>query len=167
MVYNNDFTTERELLLIINMQRNFLSVSQKLSVSTMEAQIKGAAFIVDYCYKNRIRSSMAANVSEEGFITESGEGYSHAVNLLRVLAELENFCGEHIDDFMNKPDYSKYTDIVLITGFLSEKTEEIFERLGETGKGCLILSTDIEECSRCEVCHIPRGRYYPPEGGSD
>ncbi len=166
MVYNNDFTTERELLLIINMQRNFLSTTQKLTVSSMETQIKGAAFVVDYCYKNGIRSAAAAN-SGEGIITDSGEGYSHAVELLRVFAELENSCGEHIDDFIEKPDYEKYTDIVLITGFLSGKTEETLRKLNESGKGCLILSTDIEECSCCEVCHIPREKYYPPEGGAD
>lgn len=166
MVYNNEFTTERRMLIILNMQRAFHYEREKLSVSAMETQIKGAAFMLDYCYGTHTPVALSAN-SGEILNIEPMEGYEHNISVLRTLANLKNACGCHIDDFMQKQNFTDYTDIVFITGFLTDATAEILKRLCSNGKNVAILSTELSECEFCEVIHLPRAKYYPPEGGDD
>ena len=166
MAYNNEFTTERRVLAIINMQRTYSDERQKLSVSKLEAQIKAAAFLLDLCYKSRTEVGIIAN-SAEPFSIEPSSGYEHTMTALRALAELSNGCGEHIDDFLSRQELGGYTDIVFISSFLSEKSADILRGLSFAGKCCMIFTTDIEETDFCEVRHIPQVRYYPNEGGED
>lgn len=166
MAYCNEFTTERRMLIVLNMQREYHRERDRLTVSVLEAQIKAAAFMLDYCYKTRTECAMAINAAKP-LVSEHGEGYEHTVEALRTLAELKNGCGQHIDDFMAGLDFHRYTDVVYIGNFISEKTAEILSGLSQSGKCCGILSTEPLETDFCEVCHIPRGRYYPPEGGDD
>ncbi len=166
MVYNNEYTTERSVLVILDLQRNPLSETQRLTVSTMETQIKGAAYMLDHCYKTRTAVALTAN-SAEPFVPESGEGYEHTIDLLRQLAELKNNCGCHIESFVEGLDFSEYTDIVFISSFVTERLCEHFSRLQERGKSIVVFSTDIEDLDCCELWHIPRSKYYPPESGDE
>ncbi len=166
MVYNNEYTTERNVLVILNLQRNYHSDTQRLTVSTMETQIKGAAYMLDRCYKTHTAVTLAANCSEP-FISETGEGYEHTITLLRRLAEMKNSCGCHIDDYVSGLDMALYTDIVFVSSFVSEGLCEYFSRLNESGKSVIVFSTDIEELDVCQVWHIPRSKYYPPESGDE
>jgi uncharacterized protein (DUF58 family) len=165
MAYNNEFTTERRILVLLNMQRSYHSTEQRLSSAVLEPQIKAAAFVLDYCRKTGAESALVAN-SRNPLFLESAGGYEHTMSGLRQLAELKNRCGEHIDDFFAEFDFAPYTDIVFISGFLTDKTAEILRRLGSLGKGCVIFSTDVEDTDFCEVRHIPRGKHYP-DGGDD
>lgn len=165
MAYNNEFTTERRFLIILNMQRNYQSDTMKLQTSVLEGQIKAAAFMLDYCCKSRAEAALTANSADRLYL-EPAAGYEHTMKALRMLAELRNGCGGHIDDFMEEQDFYGYTDIIFITPFLSGRTAELLSRLTETGKTCTILSTDISETDFCEVRHIPR-KYYASMGGED
>ncbi|MGN1109887.1 MAG: DUF58 domain-containing protein [Oscillospiraceae bacterium] len=162
MVYNNEFTTERRVLMILNMQRSFHGLNQMLSVPTMEALIKGAAFMLDWCCKSNTVCALAAN-SREKLSTEPGEGYEHTITALRQLAELKNGCGEHIDDFVSGLNYTDWTDVVFISSFIDEHCADLLRTLSENGRGVTILTTDIEETDFCEVWHIPRTKHYLPE----
>lgn len=166
MVYNNEFTTERKLLVILNLQRMQADETQRLSVSVMEAQIKGAAYVLDYCYRNHIAVGFAINSAEEYF-SPPEEGYEHTINILRVLARLKNRCGCHIDDFLEKQDCSEYTDILLISNFLSDKSADFLKRQMSAGKYAALLSNEVYETGFCDVCHVRRGRAYPNESGED
>lgn len=162
MVYNNEFTTERRVLIILNMQRSFHGVNQQLSVPTMEALIKGAAFMLDWCYHNRTVCALTAN-SRETLSTEPGEGYEHTIMILRRLAELKNGCGCHVDDFVSGLNFTDWTDVVFISSFLDEHCADLLRTLSENGRSVLILTTDIEETDFCEVRHIPRTKHYLPD----
>lgn len=162
MVYNNEFTTERKVLIILNMQRSFHGVKQPLSVPTLEALIKGAAFMLDWCLNNRTACALAVN-SAEPFAAEAGEGYEHTMTLLRRLAELKNGCGEHIDDFLSGLNYADWTDVVFVSSFLDERCADLLQTLSENGRSVLILSTSVEETDFCEVRHIPRTKHYMSE----
>ena len=165
MVYSNEFTTERRFLIIMNMQRSFLSDVQSLALSVLEGQIKAAAFMLDYCCKTRAEAALAVNSENEVFLPYA-EGYEQTMSALRELAELKNECGCHIDDYFEKLNFSECTDIVFISGFLSEKTAEALHRLSESGKNCLVISTEISETEFDGVINVPR-RYYSGGGGEE
>ncbi|MGN0649146.1 MAG: DUF58 domain-containing protein [Oscillospiraceae bacterium] len=166
MVYNNEYTTERRMLIIMNMQRTFHSEREKLPVNALETQIKGAAFMLDYCYSTHTPVAFTANTKETISI-EPLEGYEHNISVLRTLAYLKNSCGCHIDDFMQSCNFADYTDIIFITRFLTDITVDILQRLSCSGKTVTILSTEISECDFCEVIHLPRAKNYPIEGGEE
>lgn len=162
MAYSNEFTTERRFLIIMNMQRSFISDAQPMSLAVLEGQIKAAAFLLDHCCRTRAEAALAVN-SKNGIYLPPASGYEHTMKALRELAELKNESGSHIDDYFEALDFSDFTDIIFISGFLSDKTAEILRRLREMRKNCLVLSTDIPETDFYGVIPISR-RYYA--GGS-
>lgn len=166
MVYNNEFTTERRMLVILNMQRIFADETQRLPISLVEAHIKAAAFVLDQCYRSHISVGFAINAAER-IITEPAEGYEHTVNILRSLARLKNRCGCHIDEFVNSIDCSEYTDVLLISNILTDRCAEFMRSLQAQGIYTALLSNEIDETGFCDVYHVPRTRSYPAESGDD
>ena len=165
MVYSSEFTTERAVLIVMNMQRSFADERRRLSVTDIEAQIKAAAFMLDVCRSTRTPCALCAN-AEKPLASPCAEGYAHTIELLRILAELKNSCGRHIDEYMAQLDFSEYTDIVFITAFVSERAADVLHGASQAGKGCFILTTGADEADFCESRHIPR-KLYPPEAGDD
>ena len=163
MAYSNEFTTERRFLMIMNMQRGFMTGDQPLPLAVLEGQIKAAAFLLDHCCRTRAEIAMTVN-SADGIFLPPSSGYEHTMKSLRELAELKNECGAHIDDFFDGLDFTDYTDIVFITSFITDKTADILRRLRELRKNCLVLSTDISETELDGVITVPR-RYYAGGGG--
>jgi len=166
MVYNNEFTTERRILVILNMQRNIADEKQRLTVSVLEAQIKAAAFVLDHCYRSHTAVAFTAN-SADGMFVQAEEGYEHMLNILRKLAHLKNRCGKHVEAFLDTLDVSGYTDILVISNIISDRMAEQLSILRQQGRYVALLSNEIDETGFCEVYHIPRTRNYPMESGDD
>ncbi len=166
MVYNNEFTTERKMLVILNMQRMQADEKQRLNISTLEAQIKAAAFLLDYCYQNHIEVGFAIN-GFESYFSSADEGYEHTLNILRVLARLKNICGTHIDDFLPNIPTQDYTDVILISNFIGEKTAEFLRKQQSEGRYAALLSNEVSETGFCDVCRVPKTRSYPNESGDE
>ncbi len=166
MVYNNEFSTERKMLVLLNMQRTVADEKIRLSVSVVEAQIKAAAFLLDYCYQNHIAVAFAAN-SAEALNIPSNEGYEHVITVLRELALLKNRCGMHIDDYLDTLDFSEFTDVLIISNIISDKMADVMRGLLDSGIYTALLSNEINETGFCDVCHVPRTRSYPMESGDD
>lgn len=166
MVYSSEFTTERSVLVILNMQRSAANYEgRRLSVTNIEAQIKASAYVLDECNKTNTACALCAN-TPQALVTKSAAGYEHTMELLRELSELKNECGEHIDDFLHKVNLNEYTDFVLVTSFVSENTGEFIRAAMRTGKGFIILTTGEESAEYCETRHIPR-KIYPNIAGDD
>lgn len=155
MVYNNEYTTERRVLILLNVQRSFHGERQEIGLPTLEALIKGAAFMLDWCMKTHTQCALTVN-SPTPVEPECGEGYGHTIKLLRQLAELETACGAHIDDFIAETRFDGFTDVVFISSFLDEKCYDTLHALSENGRSVSIFSTDIEQTDICNVWHIPR-----------
>lgn len=163
MAYKNEFTTERRILIILNMQRSVSAYGQPMSLSILEAQIKAAAFALDYCSRVSAECALAANTAERLYVSPNS-GYAHIMNALRRLAELENVCGERIDDMLMSLDCGEFTDIILITSCVTELTCEILEGLSGRGKCCKVFTAGLNEDENmlpptCEAVHIPRGNF--------
>lgn len=160
MVYNNEFTTERRMMIFLNMQRSAGAYRQSMPDSILEPQIKAAAYAVDCCLKMNAECSLAVN-GRESLIIPAAEGYEHTLNVLRRLAELENVCGMRMEELMRKVDLNEFTDVILITSTVSEDICEFLSGLRGRGKCCKIftagLDADGELAERvCETVHIPR-----------
>lgn len=164
MAYKNEFTTERRILIILNMQRSVSAYGQPMNISILEAQIKAAAFALDYCSRVSAECALAANTSERLYVSPNS-GYAHIMNALRRLAELENICGERLDDMLMSLDCGEFTDIILITSCVTELTCEILEGLSGRGKCCKVFTAGLNEDENmlpptCEAVHIPRGNFH-------
>lgn len=155
MVYSNEFTTERRVLILLNIQRSFHGERQQMSLPVLEAQIKGAAFMLEQCNETHTECALAVN-SPEAVRPEPGEGYEHRMERLRELAELTGDCGEHIDDYISCLNLRDYTDVVFISSFLDERCAEVLRGLSESGVCVSVLSTEIDEADFCEVRHIQK-----------
>ena len=159
MVYNNEFTTERRVMIILNMQRSIGAYLQSMTDSTLECEIKAAAYAIDLCGQMNAEYGIAAN-SENPLFVPAGEGYEHRIDILRNLAEITNVCGERLEDLLDNRDFTDYTDILLITVAVSERVGEKLAGLAAGGKCCKILSTGINEGSEnvpeaVDVVNIP------------
>lgn len=166
MVYSSEFTTERSVLIVVNMQRSEQNYEgRRLSVTNIEAQIKGAAYMLDECQKTNTACALFANTAPPT-ATICTQGYEHIMELLRKLAELKNNCGEHINVFLRSIDLNEFTDIVLVTSFVSEQIRDYLHMAQLLGKACLILTTGEENEELCETRHIPR-KIYPNDAGDD
>lgn len=165
MAYRSEFSTERRVLVVLNMQRHYSSTLQKLGLTALEAFVKAAAFVFCECDTLHAQCAMCANTAS-GLYMAPAEGYEHTIDALRELAELKNGCGAHIDDFFPALDFEYYTDIVLISAFLSDRTAEVLRGLRSAGKNCAIFTTSIESADCCEVRYIPRVNYYD-DGGEE
>ncbi len=163
MAYRSEFTTERRVLVVLNMQRNYSSTQQRLGVTTLEAFIKAAAFVFCECDTLSAQCAMRAN-TVGGLYLAPAEGYEHTIDALRELAELKNGCGAHIDDFFPTIDFEYYTDIVFISAFLSDKTADLLRGLCSAGKSCVIFTTSIEGADCCELRYIPHANIYAEDG---
>ncbi|MCM1164809.1 MAG: DUF58 domain-containing protein [Lachnospiraceae bacterium] len=160
MAYKNEFTTERRILIILNLQRNAVNITQPMNPSVLEAQIKAAAFALDYCVKASAECALAVNAAERLYLSPNS-GFAHIMSALRLLAELENVCGEHLDDMLPALDYNEFTDVILITSCVTARTSEILSGLTNGGKCCKIFTTGLNGEENmlppaCEAVHIPR-----------
>ena len=159
MAYNNEFTTERRVMIILNMQRG-IDIRLPLPSSVLELQIKAAAFALDYCLKMSAECALYVNASPEVEIPASS-GYEHTVNALRELAELENVCGERLDDMLERMDFNGVTDVILITPNVTERIGGFLEGLAAKGKCCKVFTAGLSDGDdnvpqTAELIMIPR-----------
>ena len=155
MVYCNEFTTERRVLILLNIQRSFHGERQQMSLPMLEAMIKGAAYMLEYCAETHTECALTVN-SAQPVVPVPGEGYVHKMDCLRTLAELPGDCGEHIDDFISGLNLRDYTDVVFISSFLDEKCGDLLRSLSENGVCVSVMSTEIDDVDFCEVRHIQK-----------
>lgn len=136
MVFDNEYTTERRVMIVMNMQRSETYV-QPLSDAALELQIKAAAFVLDYCENaGSTECALAAN-TDVPLNIPAASGYEHTIGVLRALAELEASCGEYADVFLENLELNDFTDMILITPFVSE-------RLGEFLRGLVLKRKTVK-----------------------
>lgn len=159
MVYNNEFTTDKSLLLIMNLQSVISDEKINIKPREIETAIKAAAYIIDKCYGMRVSFGFAANgtIARTGIVIPNGNSYEHCIQTLRVLAELNNECNIHIDDFIGKLDAGDYTDVAVITPFISKGMAEFADSVKMRRKNIVFYSNDLEPCDEYRI--IPIGRY--------
>lgn len=163
MVYNNEFTTERRVMILFNLQRNEFN-SGTLSDTSLELQIKGAAYVLRMCQEISAESVLVINSGVRVFmpIPVGGE---YAVSALRCLAELNAECGERFDEMTAVLDFNEATDVIVITSYVCARTGSLLNDLTAKGKCCKIFTAGLKDGAE----NIPRGveLLVIPRGGAE
>lgn len=132
MVVNKDFTTCSRLLILLSFQRRD-DIITAASKAVCELMIKAAAFALDCGLKNVSETAMAVNVPDEDPVSaKSGEDFF--TEQLRRLARLNPCCKCPTSEFITNQPLEEYTDIILITPFLSQSNADLLksrERFGQ------------------------------------
>lgn len=157
MTYNNDFTTENRVLILINLQRSPLGEPTAPVISDTETMIKAAAFLLELCAQTKTAADLAVNGSG-GIFAHGGSGSEDYMKLLRCLAELENTCDTVFEDFFERLDISRYTDIVLITPYLDERIYAILSRSRRCGANAVVYCNTDEFSQELQL--KPLGRIH-------
>jgi len=146
MVYNNDYTTHNTVLVVMNMQRSEGGRVIPVYHEDVELYIKLTAAILDECRKKGFRAGFAVNGGNEASSVDypADKVYS-SMEILRGLAGLnERACTLDICDFMKRVNFSNYTDVVIITPFISKRVLQNVARLKRAGLNVCFYSDDNE-----------------------
>ena len=144
MALNKDFTTSSRLLILLSFQRRD-DVITHAPDAVCELMIKAAAFALDCGVKNGSEMAMAVNIpDEENEIVTAKIGEEHRTEQLRRLARLEPCCKCPTDEFILNQPLEEYTDIVLITPFLSQRTADLLKSKQQFGQYIRVYGTQNE-----------------------
>lgn len=157
MIYNNDFTKENRVLILLNLQRSPLGEPTAPVISDTETMIKAASFLLELCAQTKTEADLAANGSGEIF-ARGGSGSEDYMKLLRCLAELENTCDTAFEDFFERLDISRYTDIMLITPYFDAGLYALLSQTRRDGANAVVYC-NTDEFAR-ELQLKPLGRIH-------
>jgi len=151
MVYNNDYTTECGVLIAINMQKREGGKVIPAYYGDVEYYIKLAAAILDQCARSGFRAGFFSN---GGGNPDNDGGSESSVyipacpvrkfgEILRGLAALdEKECRTDFAASFRRVDLSDYTDVVVITPYLSES---VVAALKNTRLNVRFYTSDVYE----------------------
>ena len=155
MVFNNDYTTDCNVAIIMNILSRENDYKSIFSESGIEHCIKIAASLFAEAEAKNLPFKFMCNSAdkfENPIVTPEGMGIEHADNLMRILAELEFTSTSSFEDFLESgcnllPD----TDIYIVTCYLNN---EII-RFANSCKNCtLILAMSGEVYDTLPDCRL-------------
>ncbi|MCM1335105.1 MAG: DUF58 domain-containing protein [Bacteroides sp.] len=136
MAFQNDFTTENRVLLLLNLQRSPIGEPRPPMISDTETMIKAAAFLLSIFAERSDPVDLATNGAGRLYLTGGAESEDY-LNLLRALAELENTCETDFADFFNTLSTAAYTDLVILTPYLDERLVALAREEKRLGRNVL------------------------------
>lgn len=124
-VFNNEYSTSRTALVMMNMQRKGVVPVACADVRDVEAFIKLTVKLLDDCIQNGCICAFATNGGKVcGTATDMIITPEHYESALRQLAQLENSCCYDFSDFCENINSSIFTDIFVITPYIDDSMLE-------------------------------------------
>ncbi len=158
MVFNNDFTTENRVLILMNLQKTGIGDPRPPVIADTETMIKAAAFMIDMYAEQKISVSFATNGSGK-ILENGGASEEDYLGILRVLAGLENTCDTDFCDFCSRIDFEEITDIAVITPYIDERVIGFARNQKRLGRNVFFYCNDEADCGH-EVIHLGRIHRY-------
>ncbi len=158
MVFNNDFTTENRVLIMMNMQKTGNGDPRPPVIADTETMIKAAAFLIDMYATRKISVSFATNGSGK-ILENGGASEEDYLGILRTLSEIENECDTHFTDFCGCIDFEEITDIAVITPYIDERMLDFARAQKRLGRNVFFYCNDEADCGH-EVIHLGRIHRY-------
>ena len=158
MVFNNDFTTENRVLIMINMQKSPIGDPRPPIIADTETMIKAAAFLINMYSGRGTAVSLAVNGSGK-IVCEGGRGEEDYLGILRQLSSLENTCETDFCDFCGMIDFEEITDIAVITPYIDERIGSFAREQKRLYRNVFFYCNDETECGS-EVIHLGRIHKY-------
>lgn len=155
MALNRDFTTCSRLLILLTFQRRD-EMPIPAEATVCELMIKAAAFALEQGVKNQAEFTLSINIpDEETPDVQSGEDFK--TEQLRRLAKITPACHLPIVDFIKSQRPQDYTDIILITPYLSQDTSDYLKGREALGQGVRVYSTQCAAREEEFFVQIRRG----------
>lgn len=155
MALNRDFTTVSKLLILLTFQRRD-EVPAPAHGSVCELLIKAAAFAVEQAVKNKSEFTLSIDIDgEETPYTQIGEEFK--VEQLRRLAKIIPEYNLPIVEFIRSQRPQDYTDIILITPYLSQSTSDYLKGIEGMGQGVRVYSPQCAAREESFFVQIRRG----------
>lgn len=132
MVFNNEYTSDRTVTLIMNIQSRETDRAEITREYMIENCIKFCASVATECAENGVPIRFLSNThSEDGASVDSGEGYGkeHALAVLRDLAVIGINDAAGFDKFLSDrvSDISS-SEIYVVSSYLNDAIEEFARR---------------------------------------
>ena len=144
MAYKNDYSTENEGIIILNLQKSPLGEPRPVIPMDMETYIKAAAFIIHTFSEKRMAISLGVNGScPEGIFLSGGREQEGYMGLLRGLAEVENYCDRSFSDYVSELEFDNYTDIFVITAYIDDEMLGFARYQKRLGRNVIFYCNDI------------------------
>lgn len=155
MALNRDFTTVSRLLILLTFQRRD-EVPAPAHGSVCELLIKAAAFAVEQAVKNKSEFTLGIDIDgEETPYTQCGEDFK--IEQLRRLAKIIPEYNLPIVEFIKSQRPQDYTDIILITPYLSQNTSDYLKGIEGMGQGVRVYSPQCAAREESFFVQIRRG----------
>ncbi|MBQ8791688.1 MAG: DUF58 domain-containing protein [Ruminiclostridium sp.] len=142
IVCNNEYTTSRTALIIINMQRNEYLPVNCANIRDTEAFIKLSVKLMDDCVKDSCVCALATNGGTSiGTATDMIVTAEHYERALKTLAKLENSCSYSFAEFSDNINADIFTDIFIITPYIDEFMLEYAGKLFQKNINTIFYTT--------------------------
>lgn len=156
MAFQNDYTTENRVLLLMNLQKSPIGDPRPPMISDTETMIKAAAFLLSLFAERGSPVDLATNGAGCLYVSGGAEDEDYR-KLFRALAELENTCETDFADFFGSLSTAAFTDLVILTPYLDERLLLLAREEKRGGRNVLFYCNDeVPE----EFGVIPLGRLH-------
>ncbi|MBE6880256.1 MAG: DUF58 domain-containing protein [Ruminococcaceae bacterium] len=141
-VSNNEYTTSRTALVLMNMQRNYYKPVTCANIRDTEAFIKMSTRIMEDCVRDGCHCAFATNGgSSTGIASDLVVTPEHFEGTLRILAQLENTCSYDFKEFCDNINSQIFTDIFVITHYIDDFMLQYADKLRIHGINTVFLTT--------------------------
>ncbi|MBP3923408.1 MAG: DUF58 domain-containing protein [Ruminiclostridium sp.] len=142
IVCNNEHTTSRTALVLMNMQRKDIKPVVCAHIRDTEAFIKMSVRIMEDCVKNSCSCAFATNGGTSiGTASDLILTADRFEGTLRLLAQLENSCNYDFKEFCENINFGIFTDIFIITHYIDEHMLERADKLRLIGINTIFYTT--------------------------
>ena len=152
MVFNNEYSTSRNVLVVMNMQRAGVFPITCASMGDIEAFIKLTVAVLYDCNKQGCKCAFATNGSKASGVASdiivTAEQYESA---LRLLADIEESCVTEFTEYCSNINFGLFTDVYFITSYIDEGIIAIADKMKSAGVNAVFYTTgdvpdDIDYC---------------------
>jgi uncharacterized protein (DUF58 family) len=179
MVKKNEFTTQRSLTVLLNMQSQLYEYSDTINRELVEIGIKAAATLLDRALRDGTPVRLGTNGctvpnAREAIFTGEAADKEHISGLFKILAGL---LMKNTEDFEELMDHAlsvlDHTEVVIITGYLSKRLCEQADTLEQDGNtvSILLLDTVFEDGVQPALAELyilqDKKKYLKQEGAGE
>lgn len=161
MAMNNEFTTSRNTLIVMNMQRKGVVPVTSADIRDTEAFIKLAVKLIWDSVDNGCGCAFATNGGNVGG-TASGfiKTAEQCEGTLRMLAQLSDSCSLDFGSFLNALNYGSFTDVIILTPYIdNEMTTFVNELKGNDIEAVFYTTGNIPENADGQILHARKFSY--------
>lgn len=142
IVCNNEYSTTRTALVLMNMQRKGVLPVTCTDMRDTEAFIKMTVRLMEECVKLNCATAFSTNggtnIGTASDLVITSEQFEGA---LKILAQLENICSYNFEDFCENINYGIFTDIFVITHYIDDAMLLFADKLRQSGINAVFYTT--------------------------